>query len=1275
MSILMNSALTERLGWIRAMAVVVLVLAASPAAYAQAWVKLTGPAQTVYTAPATVSMTVGYGSTNGGSKSEYIDNVRLTQNGVLLSNFANGTYTVYGLPPGTYQYMLTAQGIRNLNGEEIVRSLQSGPVVITVNPPPAPVDSAEKVAASLNTDRVVAGQPFVATVTMRNTGETTWSPEGGYALSMPDNGLVYWNAASSAVPAVIPPGQSATFNVTLTPSTGAANGGWYGVTFQMQRNGSWFGLSTGQIGFFVWQPVNSAEFQSQSVAPAMKTGSTQTAFVRTKNTGDTVWQPGSHWLGAQNPTDSTQWGAARTALPRAVAPGEVVDIAVPLQAPATPGNYNFQRQMWADGKGWFGPATSNVVISVAAPVNNARTEEGGGIPVEVQAGSTVQMRLRFRNTGETTWSSGAGYSLATESPSDNTVWGAARIPLPHDVPTNGIVEFLFSITAPSTAGQYPLQWRMNQEGVGRFGDATANTNTRVVLPPLKGVWTEYDALGRVTSISKDTDAGLATTVVAYEPGNRRATTDPRGATTRFQYQAFGSPIQSAVIAISAPEGQFTDIPRDRYGRPTAIVRRDATGSIQLRRTLVYGEGGSLCKSIEPESGSTVMGYDGGDNTIWTASGLDLPDPGNCDIAAAHGSPRRVDLTYDARNRVSTLSFPDGNGNQIWTYAADGLPARISTANDGGANHTINAYSYNKRRLLIGESSSQEGWYTWGLGYSYDANGSRSGIQYPSGLYVALAPDALGRATRVGDYVLGASHHPAGVASRFTYGNGIRFEQDLNVRGLPARLSALPNVSILNYDYDLNGNVVTIAEIGQGSRSRTMMYDGLDRLTQATSAAFGGDGVVRFTYDVLDNMQSAKLAGGKDHSYYYDQHNRLTNVRSSADATTMGLSYDVQGNLSMRNGQSFVFDIGNRMRLAPGPETYRYDAHGRRVLAWLQGSGSIHSMYDREGRLRRQQSERDGTSREYLYLGELLVATLETGSDGVTRPKYQHLDALGSPVAVTDTAAAVVQRSVYDPYGELLERPLADGVGYAGHVSDSTNGLSYMQQRYYDPQVGRFLSVDPIAAHRTPAGSFNRYWYADNNPYRYIDPDGRSSMNLFGDHDPAGLRRAGDAVDSRSMFTLTAHANPDLVQDQRNSTRYTDFKSSESLDRARSDFGLKRGQTVFMAACHLGVAPIGLNKSIGQLWADLNDSTVYAPSGFVMYPTNYSGGPVTLRVNMQQDGKGAPGVWNRLTPGGTGSSGPAIKTIRFNANGSTTITFAGSQTGSRLPLTQTIGKPK
>ena len=46
------------------------------------------------------------------------------------------------------------------------------------------------------------------------------------------------------------------------------------------------------------------------------------------------------------------------------------------------------------------------------------------------------------------------------------------------------------------------------------------------------------------------------------------------------------------------------------------------------------------------------------------------------------------------------------------------------------------------------------------------------------------------------------------------------------------------------------------------------------------------------------------------------------------------------------------------------------------------------------------------------------------------------------------------------------------------------------QRYYDPTIGRFLSVDPVTAYSNPIGAFNRYWYANNNPYRFTDPDGR-----------------------------------------------------------------------------------------------------------------------------------------------------------------------------------------
>ncbi|RRT95414.1 hypothetical protein EGJ34_21965 [Stenotrophomonas sp. 278] len=105
-------------------------------------------------------------------------------------------------------------------------------------------------------------------------------------------------------------------------------------------------------------------------------------------------------------------------------------------------------------------------------------------------------------------------------------------------------------------------------------------------------------------------------------------------------------------------------------------------------------------------------------------------------------------------------------------------------------------------------------------------------------------------------------------------------------------------------------------------------------------------------------------------------------------------------------------------------------------------------------------------------------------------EYIHTDALGSPVAVTDANGVVIERMVYEPYGALVGGPVKDGPGYTGHVSDSATGLSYMQQRYMDPEIGAFLSADPVTAHAQPASQFSRYRYANSSPYRNIDPDGR-----------------------------------------------------------------------------------------------------------------------------------------------------------------------------------------
>ncbi|QDZ36132.1 RHS repeat-associated core domain-containing protein (plasmid) [Klebsiella pneumoniae] len=70
--------------------------------------------------------------------------------------------------------------------------------------------------------------------------------------------------------------------------------------------------------------------------------------------------------------------------------------------------------------------------------------------------------------------------------------------------------------------------------------------------------------------------------------------------------------------------------------------------------------------------------------------------------------------------------------------------------------------------------------------------------------------------------------------------------------------------------------------------------------------------------------------------------------------------------------------------------------------------------------------------------------------------------------------------------------LEDKPGYTGHLEDRDIGLTYMQQRYYDSVIGRFYSNDPVGFSADKPMMFNRYAYANNNPYKYTDPDGQES---------------------------------------------------------------------------------------------------------------------------------------------------------------------------------------
>jgi len=106
--------------------------------------------------------------------------------------------------------------------------------------------------------------------------------------------------------------------------------------------------------------------------------------------------------------------------------------------------------------------------------------------------------------------------------------------------------------------------------------------------------------------------------------------------------------------------------------------------------------------------------------------------------------------------------------------------------------------------------------------------------------------------------------------------------------------------------------------------------------------------------------------------------------------------------------------------------------------------------------------------------------------------YVYTDPQGTPLAEADASGNITARFEYTPYGVSVSSMgvAPNGVGYTGHVNDPESGLVYMQARYYDAAVGRFLSVDPVGPSPGDGFNFNRYNYVENDPINKIDPDGR-----------------------------------------------------------------------------------------------------------------------------------------------------------------------------------------
>ena len=144
--------------------------------------------------------------------------------------------------------------------------------------------------------------------------------------------------------------------------------------------------------------------------------------------------------------------------------------------------------------------------------------------------------------------------------------------------------------------------------------------------------------------------------------------------------------------------------------------------------------------------------------------------------------------------------------------------------------------------------------------------------------------------------------------------------------------------------------------------------------------------------------------------------------------------------------------------------------------------------------------------------------------------FYHNDALGSPVALTDSSGNVVWRTDYEPFGNLatLTETLPNTHQFIGKEVDAETSLHYLEARFYDGGIGRFLSVDPALRLKiqfetlTRPQALNNYVYGGNNPYRFVDRDGKAFQILI----PLGV-----AIAANLLFpsTLETQAHQSALQ--------------------------------------------------------------------------------------------------------------------------------------------------
>jgi RHS repeat-associated protein len=629
---------------------------------------------------------------------------------------------------------------------------------------------------------------------------------------------------------------------------------------------------------------------------------------------------------------------------------------------------------------------------------------------------------------------------------------------------------------------------LRQQG---FGVTEDPTDKALVVRDAAGCSARVESLGlRARVVSAE---GRVTETEQHHSGRIRRIVDPSGREVHFERDSDGF-LQSInrgsdggtyhfqlspewqPLRIEYPDGTTSLGEYSPTGQPTRVVQRDGT---ELRYE--YGATGELASLIDPKGRRTRLI----DAAPGTSRRIEYP---NGDLHEYIDDVKARLLRFEVNGENHAVYRRDPETGAIEVRYVDGSAERFlfkgTRLLEGANEHATVKFEYDNAGRLLSEDTNGRI-----VRYLRNEIGALVGIVTSNGDTLSYHRDRDQRLTAISDWR--GDHYeialpPAGLFTEIRYPNGLSVSMKANAMGLPAefslRRSDKEQIEVASWEHDTCDRLTADTRNG---RQRRYRYSKSGRLV----------GV---------GCPDRRLA----ESFELDScGNRVQHAGARCD-------YDAMNRLLRQGSREFAYDgLGNQVaeRDRQRATTYTYNGRGQ-LVGVRTPNHAIEYQYDPLGRRIRKRV--DGLTTTFEWAGtQLLSETIGEGKQSSRRdyfvcPEflsplafregssvyYMHLGRLQEPLCVTDRGGEVVWSAEYLAFGEVLTSvdKVRQPLRLPGQYHDEETDLQYSVARYYAPDLGRFLSMDP---HRQPGASLNYYLYCDGDPVNRVDPIGEISLTL------------------------------------------------------------------------------------------------------------------------------------------------------------------------------------